>query len=86
LSGPDQGPSQQGAGPGGPPISPQEAQPDPNAAAVMMVRQIVEASRRLGMKFPAAIAEVREINNAVQRLQQKIVQSRPAPEPQAPPV
>ena len=89
LSGPDQGQQQQtpqGAGPGGPPISPQEAQPDPNAGAVMMVRQIVDGARRLGRMYPNAIAEVREINNAVQRLQQKIVQSRPAPEPMAPPV
>jgi len=90
LTGPGQqgegAPSPQGAGPGGPPIAAQEAQPDPNAAAVMMVRTIIENTRRLGMKYPAAIAEVREINAAVQRLQQKIVQSRPAPEPMAPPV
>jgi hypothetical protein len=51
-----------------------------------MVQQLVSTARRLGMKYPAAIAEVREINNAIQRLQQKIVQSRPAPEPMAPPV
>lgn len=86
LSGPDQGPSTQGAGPGGAPISPQEGQPDPNAQAVMMVRQIASAARRLGMMFPSAVSEVREINNVIPRLQQKIVQSRPAPEPMAPPV
>jgi hypothetical protein len=76
----------QGPGPGGPPISPMEGQPDPNAQVLEWVRGIVSNARRIGMKFPSAIAEVREINNAVQRLQQKIVQSRPAPEPMAPPV
>ena len=76
----------QGAGPGGPPISPMEGQPDPNAQAIEMVRQLVMINRRLGMKYPAAIQEVREINDAIQRMQQKIVQARPAPEPMAPPV
>ena len=50
------------------------------------VRDLVATSRRIGMKYPAAMQEVREIQNAVQRLQQKIVQSHPAPEPMAPPV
>jgi hypothetical protein len=88
LSTPDspQQQSPQGPGPAGAPISPMEGQPDPNAEAITMVRDIVATARRLGMKYPAAIAEVREINNAVQRLQQKIVQSRPSPEPLAPPV
>jgi hypothetical protein len=52
----------------------------------MLMQQLVSLNRRIGMKFPAAIAETREINNAIQRMQQKIVQSRPAPEPMAPPV
>ena len=87
LSTPDsQGPSQQGAGPGGPPISPQDGQPDPHAQVVMQIRDLVSTVRRLGMKYPAAIAEAREINDAIQRMMQKIVQSRPAPEPMAPPV
>lgn len=78
--------AEQGPGVGGAPISPQEGQPDPNAMVLESIRQIVSNARRIGMKYPAATAEVREINNAVQRLQQKIVQSRPAPEPMAPPV
>jgi hypothetical protein len=84
LSTPDSQP--QGPGPGGAPIAPQDAQPDPNAEGLMLMQQLVSLNRRIGMKFPAAIAETREINNAIQRMQQKIVQSRPAPEPMAPPV
>ena len=67
-------------------IAPQPPQPDANAQAVMWVREIAEKSRRIGMKYPAAMQEVREINNALQRLQQKLAQSQPAPEPAAPPV
>jgi hypothetical protein len=51
-----------------------------------LVHTIVSATRRLGVKYPAALEEVRSINNAVARLQQKILKSHPAPEPMAPPV
>lgn len=64
-----------------------EAQADNGAAmAFDLVRTIVAASRRLGMKYPIALTEVRAINDAVARLQQKILQSQPAAEPMAPPV
>jgi len=51
-----------------------------------LVRQIVSASRMLGQSVPGAVPIVRQINDLVQQLQQKIIQSQPAPEPQAPPV
>lgn len=79
-------PQGQGPGAGGPPIAPQEAQPDSSAAVLGWVRDIIATSRRIGFKYPAAMAEVREIQNAVSRMQQKIVQSQPAPEPMTPPV
>jgi hypothetical protein len=84
--GPEAGQSEQGPGPAGGFISPQEAQPDQNAQVLLWVRNIVENARRIGMRYPAAMGEIRDINNAVQRLQQKIIQSQPAPEPMAPPV
>ncbi len=86
--GPDTGAGaeQQGPGPAGSPISPQPAMPDPNAAVLGWIRDIIANSRRIGQKFPAAADNMRNIQNEVQRAQQKIVQSNPAPEPMAPPV
>jgi hypothetical protein len=81
---PDQG---QGPGPGGGFPSPAPAQPDQGAAQMLeAVRTIVSAARMIGMKVPGAIQEVRAINDAVARMQQKIIQSQPGAEPQAPPV
>ena len=54
--------------------------------ALGWIRDLVSNARRIGLKYPAAAEEVRTINNAVQRIQQKILQSQPAPEAQAPPV
>ena len=54
--------------------------------ALGWIRDVVSNARRIGMKYQAAAEEVRTINNAVQRIQQKILQSQPAPEAQAPPV
>jgi hypothetical protein len=79
-------PQPQGPGAGGGFISAQPPQPDANAEAVLWVRDIAEKARRLGMKYPAALSEVREIHNALARLQSKLAQSQPAPEPVAPPV
>lgn len=78
-------PNQQGPGPGGAPVSPQEATPDPNASVLMWVRDIVANARRISAKFPAAAQEMRDIMNSIQRAQQKIVQSQPPSEPMAPP-
>jgi len=50
-----------------------------------MIRQIIQANRRIAMRYPAASLDCRTINDAVARIQQKIAQSRPAPEPMAPP-
>ncbi len=75
-----------GPGPAGSMISPAPAQADPNTMALGWIRDVVSNARRIGMKYPAAAEEVRTINNAVQRIQQKILQSQPAPEAQAPPV
>lgn len=83
--GSDAGP-QQGPGAAGSPVAPQDGQPDPNAGVLMNVRELIRNARMIGMRYPAAMQEVREITNAVMRLQQKIVQSQPAPEPMSPPV
>lgn len=72
-------------GPGGGQISPQPARPDPNQVALETVRTISSASGRLGMKYPAVIQEVREINDILARIQRKLINSQPAAEPQAPP-
>lgn len=53
--------------------------------AAVAVQQIVSNARRIGDMYPAALDEVRTINNAAARLQQKVIQSQPAPEPMAPP-
>ena len=79
-------PPEANPGPGGAPISPAPAQPDQNAMALTWIKELVSNARRIGMKYPAAMEEVRTITNAVQRIQQKIIQSQPAPEAQAPPV
>lgn len=54
--------------------------------ALDMVKQIVSASRMLGQMIPGAIPIVRQINDLIQQLQSKIVQTGPAAEAQAPPV
>ena len=54
--------------------------------ALGWIKDIVSSARRLGMKYPACVEEVRAINNAVARMQPKILNSHPAPEPMAPPV
>ncbi len=80
-------PEPEGPGAGGGFPSPSPAQGDnSNSMDLSLVHTIVSAARRLGVKYPAALEEVRAINNAVARLQQKILKSHPAPEPMAPPV
>jgi hypothetical protein len=87
LTAPGQQPGEgQGPGPGGPPIAPQEAQPDPNAGAIRLVRDIIRSSRLLANQYPAVSENVRNINNEVQRMMQKLQQSSPSPEPMSPPV
>ena len=81
--------SQAGAGPGvggGFPSS-QPAVPDPNEMGKRLGTDLVAAARRLGMKYPSMITEVRQITESLApKMLQKLVQSQPAPEPMAPPV
>jgi hypothetical protein len=78
----------QGGGPpsGGGFPSPNPAVPDPNQEGQRLVTDLVAATRRIGMKYPATLPETREVLNLAQKMLQKLVQSQPAPEPMAPPV
>lgn len=89
LTAPGSDPGQQstGAGPGGGFVSPAPAVPDPNEMGTRLVTELVSVARRLGMKYPAMMTEVRDITqNIAPKMMQKLVQSQPAPEPMAPPV
>ena len=82
-----QDPQSMGPGAGGGFPSSAPAQADPRAAqAGEWILQIVSLSRRIGMMYPQATAEVRAINDACQRMQPKLLAAHPAPESQAPPV
>jgi len=83
-----QPPPQEEPGPGiggGSPAAPGQANPQMEQS-LMAIKEIVSNARRLGMMYPAAVSEVRSINNLAQRLLQKIQSSGPAPEPMSPPV
>jgi len=85
--GSDQGTPSGGAGVGGGFPSPAPAVPDPNEMGKRLVVDLVSAARRLGLKYPTMMTEVREITqNLAPKMLQKLVQSQPAPEPMAPPV
>ena len=74
-------------GPGGGYPVDQPAQPDPqDATRAMLIGQLVSSTRRLSTMFPAAGPELRQILNLVEKVQGKIVNSKPAPETSAPPV
>lgn len=76
----------QGLGPGGG-FPTDQSQPDPQAATTaMLVGQLVQSARRLGMMYPAASEEMRTILNLMTKVQGKIVNSKPAPETSAPPI
>lgn len=67
--------------------SPEPAVADPNEMGKRLVIDLVTAARRLGVKYPNMITEVREITqNLAPRMLQKLVQSQPSPEAAAPPV
>ena len=70
---------------GGNPAAPPQVNPKMERA-LMSIKEIVKHVRTLAMDFPSATMEVRQINDAVQRLSGKIQQSGPAPEPMSPPV
>ncbi len=83
--GADQG--SQGGTPGGGNPSPEPGVPDPNEMGKRLVTDLIAAARRLGMKYPAMMPEVREVTQTLApKMLQKLVQSQPAPEPMAPPV
>ncbi len=75
----------QGAAPGGVFPSPAPAVPDQSGQAQGWVADLVTATRRIGMKYPDCLPEVRDIMNAVTRMQPKILSAGPAPEPMVPP-
>ncbi len=67
--------------------SPAPPQPNPEAMQLLeLVRNIVSSSRLLAQKIPGASDISRQINDLAQKLQLKIIQSGPAPEPMAPPM
>lgn len=68
-------------------VAPQAAVADPNEMGKRMITDIIVAARRLGVKYPNLMSEVREVTqNLAPRMLQKLVQSQPSPEPMAPPV
>ena len=86
LPPPGQGAATAGGAPGGGSPSPSTPQPDPGAGQILeLVRTIVSASRLIGQRVPGAIPIVRQINDLVQQLQMKILQSQPGQEQAAPP-
>ncbi len=74
-----------GAG-GGFPSPAAQADPGDSQLVARLVQTINSSARRLGLMYPSALEETRAINAALQRMQQKIVNSKPSPEPMAPPV
>ena len=76
-----------GESPGGTPFpSPAPAQPGGNMALLEKVRAIVSIARQIAQEVPGAFDEVRQINEAVGRLQSKMIQQQGPAEPAAPPV
>jgi hypothetical protein len=75
----------QNPGPGGGYPAPQPPQSADNSGA-MLVATIVQSARLLARKFPMADSELRQITNLMSAVQQKMTNSRPAPETSAPPV
>lgn len=69
-------------------VSPAPAQaPSPQAMTVLnSVHAIVSASRAIAELYPTTVNEVGQINDLVQQIQMKIVQSLPPTEVAAPPV
>ncbi len=67
--------------------SPAPPQANPEATQMLeLVRNIVSSSRLLAQKVPGAADLVRQINDLAQKIQLKVIQSGPTPEPQAPPM
>jgi hypothetical protein len=76
----------QGPGVGGGFAAPAPAQPDQGAVQMLeLVRTMVSAGRMIAQKVPAAVPEIRQINDLVARIQAKIVQGQQPTQPMAPP-
>lgn len=65
---------------------PAQAPPPGALMLINAVSAIVTNSRMIAEQVPAAVPIVQQINDLVQQLQMKIVQSMPPTEPAAPPV
>ena len=76
----------QGDGGGTPFPSPAPPQNPGNMQMLERLRAIVSIARMIGQQVPGAFEEVRQINDAVGKLQQKIVQHQGPGQPMAPPV
>ncbi len=67
--------------------SPAPPQTNPEAAQLLeLVRNIVSSARLISQKVPGATDIVRQINDLAQKLQLKVIQTGPTPEPMAPPM
>jgi hypothetical protein len=74
-------------GPGGGYPVDQPAQPNPqDATGAMLMGNIISSARRLSRMYPAANSEFRSMLNLASQAQQKMTNSKPAPETSAPPV
>jgi len=80
-------PPSSGPGPGGGFSSPAAGQSGGDSSQLLnLVRTIVASTRMIANKVPAATPEVRQINDLVAQIQQKIIGQQPPAETQAPPV
>lgn len=75
-----------GAAVGGVPPSPAPPVPDRGSQAQGWLDDAVSSIRRVGMRYPEVLPEVRDIMNAITRMRPKILSSAPAAEPMSPPV
>ena len=69
---------------GGPPGPPQGA--PPTGQVLQLVAVITKASDALAKVFPASAEDVSEIQNRMQKIQQKITETQTPTQPQAPPI
>lgn len=80
-------PQSQGPGPsGGFPVDTPPQSDGKEATTALLVGQVVQGIRRLSMMYPAASTDLNAMLSGMSRVQQKIVNSKPAPEAAAPPI
>lgn len=67
--------------------SPMSGQGNPEVMEnLKLVNEIVRNARMLAQKVPGAVDIIRQINDLTQKLQMKLIQNGPTPQPQAPPI